>query len=163
MKKCFFVAGILLCFLGCDQKKEVKIEIPPAAEPTPPAPAADKYLNSGVQYLQQAKVPEAIKSFDEAIKSNPVDPRPYMLLGQTYMRINDYTRAVDTFSAALRVSPNKGELYYLIAVNQGLAGDMELAAKNAEASAEIFRQQKDEKNFLRALTLLQSLSQEQKE
>ena len=159
MKKWCIVFGILLCVFGCEQKKEVKIEIPAAQ----PQTATHDFMQEGVQYLQEANVPDAIRSFDEAIKKNPTDPQPYMILGQTYMRINDYTRAVDTFSAALRVSPNKGELHYLIAVNYGLAGDMELARKNAEASIEIFRQQKDEENFLRALTLLQGLAQKPEE
>ncbi|MFA5262012.1 MAG: tetratricopeptide repeat protein [Candidatus Omnitrophota bacterium] len=157
MKKWGIVFGILLCVFGCEEKREVKIDIPV------PKPASHDFMKEGIQYLQEAKVPEAIRSFDEAIKQNPVDPHPYMILGQTYMRINDYTRAIDTFSAALRVSADKGELHYLIAVNYRLMGELELARKNAETSIEMFRQKKDEKNFLMALTLLQSLSQKQEE
>ena len=157
MKKWCIVFWILFCVVGCEQKKEVKIEIPASV------PVTHDFMKEGIQYLQDANVPEAIRSFDEAIKANPVDPQPYLVLGQTYMRINDYTRAIDTFSAALRVSPNKGELHYLIAVNYGLAGETELARQNAATSIEIFRQQQDEKNFLKALTLLQSLSQPQEE
>lgn len=157
MKRWFVLVGFLLCVLGCEQKKEVRIEIPA------PNPDTHDFMKEGVDYLQEAKIPEAIRSFDEAIKQNPVDPQPYMVLGQTYMRINDYTRAIDTFSAALRVSPDKGELHYLIALNYRLLGEMDLARKNAEISIEMFRQKQDEKNFLLALTLLQSLSQEQEE
>ncbi|HPB67342.1 MAG TPA: tetratricopeptide repeat protein [Candidatus Omnitrophota bacterium] len=155
MKRGCLIFAIMICAFGCEQKKEVKLEVPV------PTPAAHDFMKDGIEYLEQAKVPEAIKSFDEAIKQNPVDPQPYLLLGQTYMRISDYTRAIDTFSAALRVSPDKGSLHYLIAVNYRLMGDVELARKNVEASIEFFRQKQDEKNFLMALALLQELSQEQ--
>ncbi len=155
MKRWCLIFAIMMCAFGCEQKKEVKFEAPV------PQPAAHDFMKDGVEYLEQAKVPEAIRSFDEAIKQNPVDPQPYLVLGQTYMRINDYTRAIDTFSAALRVSPDKGSLHYLIAVNYRLLGDLELARKNAEISIEFFRQKQDEKNFLMALALLQELSEEQ--
>jgi tetratricopeptide (TPR) repeat protein len=155
MKNLIVAVGLMALVAGCGKN--------PADSQTEMAqpPAQEDFLQKGVQSLTNGDVVTAIKSFDDAIKQNPVDPKPYMILGQTYMHLKEYNRAIDTYSAALRVSPDKGMVYYLLAINYGLAGKFDMAKKNAEASIEIFRQNKDEQNFLRAVSLLQGLSKNQ--
>jgi tetratricopeptide (TPR) repeat protein len=140
-----------LAILGCesrlvDQNRNV------------PSKVGD-HIQEGIQHLQQANTVEAIKSFDEAIKNNPTDPSGYIILGETYMRLQEYNRAVDSLNAASRVAPDKGEIFYLLAINYGLLGKRDLAKENAQKSVEKFRLAKDEENFLRSLALLQGLMQ----
>lgn len=138
---------------GCGSEKTESKGKPQVTAKT----AQDKFLNKGIQYLQEANTIDAVRSFDQAIKQNPLDPRGYMILGQTYMRMNAYDRAIDTLSAAARIVPEKGEIFYLLAVNHGLAGNKDLAALNAQKSVELFRQKQDEENFKKSLALLKGL------
>lgn len=118
------------------------------------------YVGEGIQFLKEANTAKAIQSFDQAIKQDPMNPRPYIILGETYMRMREYNRAVDTFTAASRLKPDDGEVEYLLAVNYGLAGNKKLAQEHAQKSLDLFRLQQDEKNFVRALALVQGLAQE---
>lgn len=117
----------------------------------------ESFIAQGVEHLQGADTLGAIRNFDEYIKRHPQDPRGYVILGQTYMRLNDYPRAIDTFSAATRVAPDQGELYYFLAMNYGLNNNLDMAIDSAQKSVVLFREQKDEENFLRSLALLQGL------
>lgn len=139
------VASMVGCGAPQQEAAEVKMQ------------GSESYLNQGVRYLKEANVTEAIKNFDEAIKQDPLDTRGYMILGQTYMRLNDSSRAVDTFSAAARVAPNSGEIQYLLAVNYGLMGEMDLARQSAQKSVEIFKALQNDEDFAKSLSLLQGL------
>ena len=116
-------------------------------------------IDEGLRLLQESNIGGAIKSFDEAIKASPTNPEGYLVLGQTYLRLKEYDRAIDTFSAASRVAPQEGEIYYLLAVSHGLAGNGNLARENAEKSIEIFQGQKNEEKFVRSVALLKGLTE----
>lgn len=124
---------------------------------TPSQSMDENFIAQGVEHLQDADTLGAIRNFDEYIKRHPQDPRGYIILGQTYMRLNDYPRAIDTFSAATRVAPDQGDLYYFLAMNYGLNNNLDMAIASAQKSVVLFREQKDEENFLRSLALLQGL------
>lgn len=115
------------------------------------------YIKEGIQHLQEANPTEAIKSFNAAIKSNPGDMSGYIVLSETYMRMQEYNRAIDSLTAASRVAPDQGQIYYLLAINYGLIGDKEQAQENAKKSAEIFQMQKDQQNFVKSLALWQGI------
>lgn len=119
------------------------------------------YFGEGVRQLKQGNPLAAIKSLNLAIRQSPLESKSYLLLGETYMRLKQYDRAADTFLAASRVAPNEGEIYYLLAVNYGLSGDLNLAQLNARKSVLLFQQEKDEKNFKKSLALLQGLMKAQ--
>jgi Tfp pilus assembly protein PilF len=126
-----------------------------------PAAAGSSNLKiaTGMDYLRQGDIRQAIKSFDEAIKENPKDVQGYMILGQTYMHMKEYNRAIDTLTVATQVAPDNGQAHYLLATNFGLAGNYSMARVQAQRSAEIFRKNQDENNFKRSVALLQGLPQ----
>lgn len=115
------------------------------------------YISQGVAYLQQSNPRAAIKSFSDAIRQNPADPRAYIILGETYIRLKRYDLAIETFSAATRVIPTDGHLYYLLAVSYNLSGDMVQARVNAEKSAILFERIKDTESLKRSVSLLNGL------
>jgi len=117
------------------------------------------YIQKGKEHLRQSNVTAAIRNFDEAIKQSPQDLAGYLILGQTYMRLKDYTRAIDTFNAATRVAPDQGQVYLMLAISCSLAGKQDLAVVNAQKSIELFRQQKDEEGFRKAVLFLQGITQ----
>lgn len=156
--KRFLVVMLAVAFVsGCGSPSTGSKSKPKATPKETAKRVQDKFLNEGIQYLQEANTVEAVRSFDQAIRQNPLDTRGYMILGQTYMRMNNYDRAIDTLLAASRVSPDQGEIYYLLAVNHRLAGNPELAKENVQKSIELFRQTKDERNFKKSLVLLKGL------
>ncbi|HRZ39708.1 MAG TPA: tetratricopeptide repeat protein [Candidatus Omnitrophota bacterium] len=162
-----FILGIAVVFVltGCQNQKP-QPQLPPsqalqqqAVTPSGQASGNQEYLAQGVKYLQEANAPEAVKSLLMAIQSDPQDLQAYLILGQTYMHLNDFDNAAQTYSAALRVAPDQGEVYYLLAIANGLQGKKEQAVQNAEKSLLIFQKERNEENFRRALVLLQGLSQ----
>jgi Flp pilus assembly protein TadD len=76
--------------------------------------------------------------------------------------MRNYDKAVDTFSAATRIAPENGEVYYMLSMALSLAGQKEAAIVRATQSVEMFRRIKDEDNFIKAMALLQGLSAEKK-
>ena len=160
MKRFTLIVLTLLFMVGCGgpapEKKASKTEKPVAKQ-------AKKYLAKGMQHLKETNVMEAIRNFDEAIKQNPLDPDPYLLLGQVYMHMRRYDKAIDTFAAASRVAPNSGHVYYFLAMSHGLAGHLDMAKINAQRSVEMFRRSKDEAEFMKALALLQGMMQADEE
>ena len=151
----FLIVCVIAC--GCQAKKAE--EETPAGQTLVDKEISQQYYAKGLQYLKESKGVEAIKNFDKAIKQNPLDPKGYVTLGQVYLHMKVYDKAVDTFSAAIRIAPQEAEAYYFLAISHNLHGNKEMAVKNAKISSEIFRRTGDKDNFVKALTLLQGLVQ----
>ena len=161
MNKIFYVILIGGIIIGCSRSQHAD-NIESEVTTAPAAPAHD-YVKEGLDYLKQADAKAAIKSFDEAIRQNPTDTKAYMALGETYMRMQEYTRAIDTFSAASMMAPKDGEILYLLAVNHQMAGNFREAVESAQKSLEIFKQKKDQKSFTKSLALIQDIVKEEKQ
>ncbi len=162
MKNVLMVLAVLVFFAGCGEAKKIDgakaINSPERSEMTATASQeTNPMIAKGLQSLRQGDVKAAIKNFDDAIKENPKDVQGYLILGQTYMHLKDFNRAIDTFMVATRVDPSNGQAHYLLATNLGLVGNYSLARLQAEKSIEIFRQNKDAENFKRSIALLQGL------
>ena len=155
MKRLVALAAILFFILGCGGSKTEKTEV--EMHQALQNDATD-YYTEGLKFIEKAAVPEAVQSFQKAIRKNPNDIRAYLILGEVNMRLKNYQGAIDTLKASLNVDPNNGGAYYLLAVSTGLKGDREEAVKYAQRSAVIFKDKKDEENLKKSLTLVQGLS-----
>jgi len=156
MRRCVFFILALVFICGCEQPKQTQ-----KTKKKSTIHAQKSYLADAIQHLKEADPNAAIRSFDEAIKQDPLNPESYLLLGQVYMHMRDYPRAIDTFAASVRVAPDEGDGYYYLAMCHGLMGNIEFAVSNAQKSIEVFRRIQDEEKFMRALALLQGLMQTQ--
>ncbi len=121
------------------------------------------YLAQGMQYLQDSDIKNAIRSFDQAIKQDPKNPKNYLVLGEVYMRLKNYDSAVDALTGASRVDPDNGDTFYLIAVARSFQGRNEEAIVAAQRSIEIYVKKKDEENFKRSVMLLERLKKQTSE
>jgi Tfp pilus assembly protein PilF len=158
------IVFLALAFAGCGSdtnKNSGQVSAPSGQGRAMTSLSNQGHIDEGLQNLQESDIPGAIKSFDEAIKANPTDPQGYLVLGQTYLRLKEYDRAIDTFAAASQIAPQDGEVYYLLAVSYGLAGKTDLAKENAERSVEIFQSQQNQEKFVRSVALLKGLSEVQ--
>lgn len=159
MKKALVLLTSIIFLAGCSKGQE-QAQAPvaaPAAEQQVASVATPPMIVSGMGHLRKGEIREAIQSFDEAIKANPKDVQGYLILGQTYMHLKEYNRAIDTLTVATQVDPNNGQAHYLLATNFGLAGNFSMARFQAQKCVEIFRQNQDEENFKRSVALLQGL------
>ena len=66
-----------------------------------------KLLKIGMAYLNQSKIPEAIRILNQAVLLDPGDPSPAFVLAQTYIHLKKYELAFDRRSYA---SPPEEEL-----------------------------------------------------
>jgi len=158
MKRALYLLCILTLVAGCTPKDSASAKTPVAVEKNS---AADSFIDMGIAHLQAGEVVEAVRSFDDAIRQNPRDPKGYLILGQTYMRLNNVDRAIDTLSAVLNFEPDNGEAKYFLAVAYGLKGDREKAIEFAQKSMESFQEQQNQESFMRALVLLRGLANAQ--
>lgn len=149
------LAVVLLC--GCGLRSEPKKQ---AQQSTKQVQQEDDFLKIALNLIKQGNALAGIQALDQAIKQDSDNIQAYILLGQTYLHMNNFDSAVDAFRAALRVDPNQGEIYYTLAIVNGLRGRKDLAVTNAEKALLLFQKDQDGDNFKRALVLLQGLSQE---
>lgn len=152
------LTGLLLCGCGLQTEPEQpKEQVSVVPEKDQGAQAA---VDRAVALIQKGDIVEGIQALDAAIMQEPSNLQAYILLGQTYMHLNNFDKAVDSFRAALKIAPDQGEIYYMLAISNGLRGRKDLAVTNAEKALLLFQRDQDGENFKRALVLLQGLSQE---
>ena len=61
--------------------------------------------------LRQAKIPEAIKDYDEAIHLNPQSAEAYYKRGFFYQKLGHGERAIEDFDKAIRINPQFAKAY----------------------------------------------------
>jgi len=159
------MAGMVLCGCGLQQEPQSKTSQTDTAgavtsvEPVA-AQAQGNLVDQAIALLKETRVLEAIQVLDMAIMQDPSNLQAYALLGQTYMRIGNYDKAVDTLRAAVNVAPDQGDLYYMLALTNRLRGRSDLALDDVQKALTLFQKEENEEKFKMALALLQELSQQ---
>ena len=171
MKKYLSLILLTALVLGCEQPQDqASNPAPVTAAPTVDSSSQAKALmDQGMEFFAKEDVVNALKSFDDAIKVDPNNADNYLVLGQIYLRLRNYDKAVDTFNAGSRVGPDHGEIFYFLgaanAVRFHLSQGQEAEAYKQEGIAaaqravEIFIKQKDEVRLKTSLALLKSLQE----
>jgi len=119
------------------------------------------YFERGLEELKSGKVADAMKDFENAIRNNPRDSRPYLVLGRIYIAARDYQNAVYSLEFAKKIFPDNGEVRMLLAESYDRSGKREEAIKNVQESLNIYQQKRDEENFVKALVALRFLTEPQ--
>lgn len=95
------------------------------------------HCNLGLVYLNQGRVDEAIRHFNQSIKAKPSYSLAYLNLGAAYITTGEYEKAVDAFKLSLqfdRVSPKS---HYGIGVAYLGLGKRELALMEYQVLQEL--------------------------
>ncbi|MDQ3019512.1 MAG: tetratricopeptide repeat protein [Bacteroidota bacterium] len=71
----------------------------------------DQIFKEGLNAYYGAKYQDAIKFFDEYIKSEPGDSKGYNYRGLSYQGMNNYSRALEDFTKVISVSPSNTDGY----------------------------------------------------
>ena len=102
-------------------------------------PEVHYYL--GLSYLETGKENDGVERLLETIR---IDPRfqygePYLKLGEYYLRIRDFEKALERLERFCTIHTSSSEGFYQLAMAQLALGDRENAAKNLKKSIEAYR------------------------
>ena len=150
--------GVLL--YGCSANDKTKTQGNTEADNVAAAKTAmkEKLLKAGLTYINEAKIPEALKALNQAVMLDPNDASTSFVLAQTYMHLKKYDNALGVLDNVVRLAPDNGEAYYLKSIASNLSGNKQQAMEAAQKSVAIFQEKRDEQNFKRAIVLLRELS-----
>jgi tetratricopeptide (TPR) repeat protein len=113
------LVGCLPTFLGCqaDNTPETREK---AKGKAPLPPQAVEHLAQGQKFLQEQKIDEALKEFQETVRLAPDSPVAYFWLGRVYFYRKDKEQADKSFKKVLEIAPDNyhamawlGKLYSL--------------------------------------------------
>ncbi len=157
--------------VGCGSQKETQqqstgSDATQAAAPAQSASAPsndalrgqkEALLKEGMDLLNKADVPEAVKTFVALIKLDPRDSRGYMILAETYIRMQRYDEANSVLEALIKVDPQNAMAYYLKGMAYGFNHKLPEGIDAAEKSMALFKEKRDKANFEKAAALMQGL------
>jgi len=102
-----------------------------------PVPAQESSpLERGIKLLDENKVEEAIKAFEESISTNPGDPLSYYYAGVAYHRKGDLKGALASLNRAIQLSPGLPQAILEIGIILEELGRFENAREAYRAVAE---------------------------
>jgi predicted Zn-dependent protease len=156
------VNKILLCMVavlvlsGCQQKESAQNNGGPNVE-AQRKEAARKVTQQAMMLLSQEKYQEAVAALDAAIKLDPTDQDPYLMLGQILLKAGEYDRAVDFLDNAAKNFPNNGMVFYMLSIANRMDGKKLPAVLAARRSFEIFKGAGDKEGAEKAALLLEQI------
>src|SRR6478752_21635 len=68
--------------------------------------AAIAYNNRGNAYAEKGDYDRAVQDFDQSIKLNPTNPKPFNNIGVAYLKKGEYDLAIKNHDEAIRLNPN---------------------------------------------------------
>jgi predicted TPR repeat methyltransferase len=77
-------------------------------------PTPEAYYNIGVIYSYQDRHGDAISYLKKAIEFDPLYFAAYNNLGTVYLKIEELNKAIENFSAALKIQPYNEEIAYIL-------------------------------------------------
>ncbi len=160
MKKTMYVLLVLLFAAGCGSPENKEKTAPQTmSTQSSKAVAQGVTFDAAVNNLNQGKVQEAIILLEQLIKADPQDIRPYPLLANIYIRAGKLKDAQALLDLGTKVHPQNADLYFLLTQVQDQLGDKDAAIKSVKKSVELYRANKDEENFQKALVIYRVLSE----
>ncbi len=148
------LAGLMLA--GC-QPKEASHEQQASGTPTVEQrkEVARKLTEQAMLLISKQDFKGALTALDTAIKFDPTDQDPYMILGQILLKAGEYARAVEFLDNASKAFPQNGMIFYMLSVANKMENKKLPAVLAARRSYELFKSSKDEENAKNAAALLQ--------
>ena len=112
------LAGLLGIYVGYFQVKPPTLAERFAPTPTPTRPAV-LYIADGDEYFAEGKLPQAIDSYEQAIRIDPDNDVPYIRQARLLIYTRDTARALGRAEQAVELKPNSSEnlAYYCRALD----------------------------------------------
>ena len=155
MRKIILVLSLALMIAGCQQNSQQQ-----SAPPNDRQEMAKKLFAQSILLLQQKDLKGAIASLEGSIKVDPVDPNPYLVLGQILIKVQQYDQAVIFLDQTAKNFPNNGTVFYMMSVANKMAGKNLPAVLAARRSFDIFKADGDQDNAKASAILLEEVINE---
>lgn len=155
MNRIFVYSLVALILAGCQPKSG---DDQGSAAVTPDRTEASAKLTArAVALLTEKQYHDAVAALDGAIKMDPTNQDPYLILGQVLLQAGEYQRAADFLDTAAKNFPNNGMIFYMLGISNKMAGKKLPAALSARRSFEIYKNANDEESAARSAALLQQI------
>lgn len=105
------------------------IQTPFVDTPTPTR-APESWVSEAEAFFEQGKFPQALNSYEEAVRARPDDPAPYIAMARIQVFIGEYEAAQTSAENALLLNPNNSMAHAVRAWALDFLGDY-LAAEAA--------------------------------
>ena len=149
------IVGALLA--GC-QPKEPSNQQQASTQITPERTEASRKLTAqAVELFSQKKYQESVAGLDAAIKFDPGNQDPYMILGQILLEAGEYQRAADFLDNAAKNFPDNGMIFYMLSISNKMLKKKLPAVLAARRSFEIYKSQNNEQLAAQSALLLQQI------
>ncbi len=122
------LTGVLVIFATTRQLWPPTVDDPQAAQ---------QFVQTGTQSLQQGQYQAAIKAFDEAIRLNPNDFKTYINRGYARHRVGDRNGAIADYSKAIELNGEAAEAFNNRSHVQFDQGRFDDAIKDANRALEL--------------------------
>jgi tetratricopeptide (TPR) repeat protein len=99
----------------------------------------------------------AVAALDAAIKFDPTNRDPYLLLGQILLKSGEFKRASEFLDMAAKMFPEDGMIFYMLSIAHKMDNEKLPAVLAARRSYELFKAAKDEENTQKAAELLEQV------
>ncbi len=100
-----------------------------------------KLVKSAIIKLYQSKHIEALKDFTEAAEYEPENPEIWCCIGNGYMNLKDYQKAIEHYSIAMELKEDYANAYYNRGLIKFYMGEHNLAREDWKI-AEIYGKKK---------------------
>jgi tetratricopeptide (TPR) repeat protein len=97
--------------------------------------AYEAAFRAGMQAIQNNDLPSARENFEQASRLQPKDPRVWLALAQTYLKLNDTQQAAKAAAEAATLAPDDPATLHGLAIYHSAAGQWPQAAEAAERFA----------------------------
>lgn len=151
---CLFV--VVIC-TGCQPKQESSTQNNSDDISVQRKEASVKLTQQSILMIEQKNLKDALSSLDAAIKLDPTNQDPYLILGQILLKAGEYDHAVDLLDNAAKNFTDNGMIFYMLSVANKMADKKLPAALAARRSFEIFKQNNDKDNAIKSAALLQEI------
>mgnify|MGYP003394693745 CR=1 FL=1 len=147
----------IVLFAGCQSKQEAAAPSNTNDISTQRKEASVKLTQQAIVFIEQKNIKDALSGLDAAIKLDPTNQDPYLILGQILIKAGQYDHAVDLLDNAAKSFTDNGMVFYMLSVANKMADKKLPAALSARRSFEIFKQNNDKDNALKSAALLQEI------
>ncbi len=159
MKKIFVYAVLGFVLAGCQPKEQSNTQETTAAADVAEQrkEAARRLTVQAMTMLGQKNYQGALGSLDAAIKFDPTNQDPYLILAQILLKAGEYTRASEFLDGAVKAFPDNGTLFYMMGIAHKMSGKKLPAVLAARRSFEIFKKANQAEDAEKAAVLLQQI------
>ena len=146
-----------LVFIGCQPKEEDNAATSGNNVAMQRKDASRKLTSQAIAMLGQKNFQAAVTSLDAAIKFDPSNQDPYLLLGQILIKSGENAHAMEFLNNAVKNFPDNGMLFYMLSIVNKLENKKLPAVLAARRSFEIFKNAKDDINAQNSAVLLKQI------